>query len=80
MGNNVLINEEQALGTDQLLKLTALVYLKEALVTQKYETCQELIDTAKDLGIDSGEISAVIEDYLKTNNPGKTKTNRVPIY
>ena len=51
MENNVLINEEQALGTDQLLKLTALVYLKEALLAQEFETCRELIDTAKKLGI-----------------------------
>ena len=51
MENNVLLNEEQALGSDQLLKLTALLYLKEALVAQEYETCQELIDTAKNLGV-----------------------------
>jgi len=80
MENNVLLNEEQALGTGQLLKLTTLVYLKEALVSQKYETCQELIDTAKNLGVDQGDIKAVITDYLNAGNPGKIKTNRLRLY
>jgi len=80
MENNVLVNEEQALGTDQLLKLTALVYLKEALVTQKFEACQELIDTAKQVGVDQGDINAVITDYLNAGNPGKQKTNRLRTY
>jgi len=77
MENNVQLIEEQALGTDQLLKLTALVYLKEALVAQKYETCQELVDTAKNLGIDPGDISAVIADYLNAGNPVRQKGNRL---
>jgi len=80
MENNILISEEQALGTDQLLKLTALVYLKEALIAQQYETCQELIDTAKGLRIDQGDIDAVITDYLNTGNPGRLKTNRLRTY
>ena len=77
MEKNVLLTEEQALGTDQLLKLTALVYLKEALVTQEYETCRELIDSAKNLGVDPGTINAVIADYLNADNPGRQKANRV---
>jgi len=77
MENNVLVSEEQALGTDQLLKLTALVYLKEALVAQEYETCQELIDTAKKVGVNTGDISAVIADYLNADNPGRQRGNRL---
>ena len=65
--------EQKALGTDRLLKLTALVYLKEALIAQEYETCQELIDTAKALGVEAGDISAVIADYLLTQNAGIPK-------
>ena len=80
MENNVLVNDDQALGANQLLKLTTLVYLKEALVNQKYETCQELIDTAKNLGVTSGDISAVIADYLNADNPGRQKTNRLRSY
>jgi len=80
MENNVLVNEDQALGTGQLLKVTALVYLKEALVAQKYETCRELIDTAKKAGVDQGDIDAVITDYLNADSPGRKKTNRLRIY
>ena len=80
MKNNVQFNEQQALGTDQLLKVTALLYLQEALIAQEYETCQELIDTAKNLGVDQGDINAVITDYLNADNPGRTKTNRLRVY
>ena len=80
MKNNVLLNEGQALGTDQILKVTALLYLKEALVAQEYETCQELIDTAKNLGVDQSDISALIADYLNADNPGRQKGNRLRTY
>ena len=80
MKNEVLLSQEQALGQDQTLKLTALLYLKEALIAQAFETCQELIDTAKNIGVSSGDISAVIADYLNANNPGRQKANRVRSY
>ena len=70
----------QALGSDQILKVTALLYLKEALVAQEYESCQELIDTAKNLGVNSDDISAVITEYLNADNPGRQKTSRVRSY
>jgi len=77
MRNDVLATQEQALGSDQILKVTALLYLKEALVAQQYETCQELVDTARKLGVEGGDISAVIADYLNADGPGRQKTNRV---
>lgn len=80
MENNALLSPEKALGSDQLLKVTALLYLKEALAAQEYESCQELIDAAKGLGIDQGDISAVITDHLNAGNPGRQKGNRVRSY
>jgi hypothetical protein len=80
MENNVLLNQGQALGPDEILKVTALLYFKEALAAQKYESCQELIDTAKNLGVSPGDISAVIADYLNADNPGRQKGNRVRSY
>jgi hypothetical protein len=73
MKNNVLANQGQALGSDQILQVTALLYLKEALIVQEYESCQELIDTAKNLGVSPGDISAVIAEHLSANNPGRQK-------
>jgi hypothetical protein len=79
MENNVLINPDQALGAGQILKVTALLYLKEALMAQEYETCQELVCTAKGLGVDPGDISAVIADYLRPG-PGRQQVNRLRSY
>jgi len=50
------------------------------LVAQKYETCQELIDTAKNLGVEQGDISAVITDYLNAGNLGRPKKSRLRSY
>jgi hypothetical protein len=78
MKNNALLNQEVAFGADQLLKVTALLYLKEALATQEYETCPDLIDTAKKLGVDPGEISAMIKDHLEVAPQVRIKGNRLP--
>jgi len=80
MENNAVLNAEQALGSDQLLKLTALLYLKEALVDQKFESCRELIDTAKNLGVTQSDISAEIANYLNVGNSGRQKTGRLRSY
>lgn len=76
MENNALLNQGQASGSDQILKVTALLYFKEALIAQEYESCRELIDAAKNLGADPGDISAVIAEYLNADNPGRQKGNR----
>ncbi len=77
MENNTLVINEQAYGTEQLLKLTTLVYLKEALAAQQYETCKELVETAKKAGVQATDISAAIADYLKGVTPGATRQNRL---
>ena len=74
--NNVLLNGEEALGSDQILKVTALLYLQEALVAQQYEICRELIDTDKTLGVEQSDISAVIAEYLTANSPTGHRQNR----
>ena len=44
------------------LKLTALLYLKEALIREKYETCAEIINYAKEFGALPYEIQDLLED------------------
>ncbi len=44
------------------LKLTALLYLKEALIKERYETCTEIIRYARWFGASDFEISALLED------------------
>jgi len=75
-----LLNQEQALGKDQILKVTALLYLKEALEAQSMKLANELVDTAKDLGIDPGSISSLIAEHLYRDGPGRQKVNRLSSY
>ena len=44
------------------VKLTALLYLKEALVAQRYEQCPEFIRVAKEFGAVEWEIEELLED------------------
>lgn len=42
--------------------LTALWYLKEALLEEKYEKCAEFIAVAKEFGAKKTDIQALLED------------------
>ncbi len=44
------------------LKLTALLYLKEALLAEQYEQCGEMVATALEFGGDRLEIQYLLED------------------
>jgi hypothetical protein len=67
---NILENQTQLLsGNNEVLKATALLYLSEALQSEEYETCAELVAIAKGFGASQGDISAVIAELntgLKT--------------
>ncbi len=44
------------------LKLTALLYLREALLWEKYEECAGLISYAKEFGAEDFEVQFLLED------------------
>ena len=44
------------------LKVTALWYLKEALVREQYEKCAEIVALAKEFGAADFEINLLLED------------------
>ena len=44
------------------VKLTALLYLKEALVREQYEKCADLITVAKEFGAQPFEVQDLLED------------------
>ena len=44
------------------VKLTALIYLREALLEARYEECAEIIAIAKEFGALNGEIRLLLED------------------
>lgn len=44
------------------LKLTALLYLKDALRLEQYELCADIIAVAKEFGATASEIQRLLED------------------
>lgn len=48
------------------LKLTALLYLKEALLKERYEHCPEIIAAAKEFGAEAYEVQDLLEDPRRT--------------
>lgn len=44
------------------VKVTALIYLREALLKEKYEDCAEIIATAKEFGAQDSEIRNLLEE------------------
>ncbi len=48
------------------VKLTALVYLKEALLKEKYEDCSEIVAIAKEFGAADFEVQDLLEDPRRT--------------
>ena len=47
------------------VKLTALLYLKEALRRERYEDCPEIIAVAKEFGAADFEIQDLLEDQRR---------------
>ncbi len=44
------------------VQLTALLYLREALINQRYENCPEFVAVAKEFGASPADIEALLED------------------
>jgi len=66
MRNDVLFNKRsQTVRPDETLKVTALIYLTEALINEEFEQCAELIRAAKRFGATQGEISGAIAEHIR---------------
>lgn len=70
-----MIKIKQTIGFDRKsgldrhpVKLTALLYLKEALLAERYEECLDVISTALEFGALRSEITALLEDPRRTPN------------
>lgn len=64
MNNNAVTNNQHndAVVYDRVLKVTSLLYFKDALLNQRYEDCAELIHAAKSFGAQPGEIGRIIAE------------------
>lgn len=61
-----------------IFRTTALLYVKDALDKQEYESCAELIRLAKQFGASQDDIGQVIALYLKGGSTGISgKVNRI---
>ncbi len=69
MNNNAVANNQHndAVAYDRVLKATSLLYLKDALLNQRYEDCAELIRAAKSFGAQPGEIGRIIAEVTGVN-------------
>ena len=66
MKNEVVLNNRVAAAND-VLKATALLYLKEALFKEDYESCNELIANAKRFGAQQSEIDEALFAFIRRN-------------
>ena len=64
---------------DEVLKASALLYFREALVKQEYETCAQLAAAAKEHGAKQGEINEVIAAYLRGDKAGGAGGVKQPV-
>ena len=58
--------EKRILKSAHPVKLTALLYLKEALFREQYEKCSEIVTLAKEFGAADFEIRDLLEDPRRT--------------
>jgi hypothetical protein len=65
MENNVVFNNGKTITVtfNDMLRVTALLYLKDALIKEEYEGCAELIKAAKSFGARQSEVSKVLTEY-----------------
>ena len=73
MKNEITLNRSDAGAPDNLLKTTALIYLKEALVHQRYEDCPALVCSARGYGARQSEVRKVIAEYIAWGRSGRRK-------
>ena len=78
MRNNAIFKDGgiRSSSRDEILKVTALLYLKEALLKEEYEGCQELVDSARKFGAQQGEVNEVIAVTLREKEGGQSGANR----
>ena len=63
--------EVQTKAPDQALVVTSLIYLKEALVNERYAQCAELIRAAKRFGASQGEVKTVLPEGARALKVGR---------
>ena len=63
--------KNKPLARDEVLKVTSLLYFKEALFNEEYEDCKELIRIAKRFGARQTDIRRVIAESNRGARAGR---------
>ncbi|OGX06290.1 MAG: hypothetical protein A2Z88_00580 [Omnitrophica WOR_2 bacterium GWA2_47_8] len=58
------MNKSALINNSDTLKVTALLYFKEALAQERYEECAELIQAAKNFGVEQDEVKGIINEHV----------------
>lgn len=73
MATKQIINRQVVNGSVRIkrhpVKVTALNYLREALLRERYEECAEFIKTAREFGATPFEIQWLLEDPRRLPRP-----------
>lgn len=56
---------EPVVQADELLKVTALQYLADALTREQFEDCAQLIGTAKQYGASENDVKEILTAYIR---------------
>lgn len=65
---------------DQVLQVTALAYLQDALTNERYEECAQLVKAARTYGAQARDIQKVLAEgarrarFARTGDPVRRKT------
>ena len=64
---NEVINKGKGkpIASSDILKATSLLYLKEALLKDEFETCAGLVQSAKRFGAQESEIKEVLAEAVR---------------
>lgn len=57
-------------NNDEIFQVTALLYFKQALLAQEFESCPELIRVAQEFGVSQEQINEVIASYVRGDKTG----------
>ena len=68
MRNNLFLNKNETVVPDEILKVTSLIYLKDALINEKYEDCKELVRAARKFGAQQRDVRRVLAGYVRGMN------------
>ena len=74
MKSNLIFEKEAgnfAFADYTALKITSLLYLKEALQKEQYEDCAGLIEKAKEFGARTDDVNQIIGSHIRQLKTGR---------